>query len=205
MTAEPYTSNWNHREYVAHGADYDATGREVFDLLIAQGLQPQHRLLDYGCGSLRVGKHIIGYLEPEHYFGLEPQTWLVLRGIEEELEEVGRLERHPFFAHPEIDSFDVNMLLLEFDYILISGVMAHADHAQIATMLASAKDALAPGGRIIASYHPVGDPHHVLEGWLYPNVAPHPRDCFMSLTLEAGLNYQELGYDTGKAMWVRLE
>jgi hypothetical protein len=35
------------------------------------GLRPQHRLLDYGCGSLRVGQHVIPYLESGGYWGLD--------------------------------------------------------------------------------------------------------------------------------------
>jgi hypothetical protein len=34
-------------------------------------LEPSHRLVDYGCGSLRIGGHFIRYLAPEKYFGLD--------------------------------------------------------------------------------------------------------------------------------------
>lgn len=34
-------------------------------------LKPEHRVVDYGCGSLRIGGHFIRYLAPEHYFGLD--------------------------------------------------------------------------------------------------------------------------------------
>jgi SAM-dependent methyltransferase len=35
------------------------------------GLKPHHRVIDYGCGSLRIGAHFIRYLNPGCYFGLD--------------------------------------------------------------------------------------------------------------------------------------
>lgn len=34
-------------------------------------LEPHHRLLDFGCGTLRTGKHLIDYLEPGRYVGVD--------------------------------------------------------------------------------------------------------------------------------------
>lgn len=35
------------------------------------GLKPHHRVIDYGCGSLRIGAHFIRYLNRGCYFGLD--------------------------------------------------------------------------------------------------------------------------------------
>lgn len=35
------------------------------------GLRPDERVVDYGCGSLRVGQHLIRYLDPGRYIGLD--------------------------------------------------------------------------------------------------------------------------------------
>jgi SAM-dependent methyltransferase len=35
------------------------------------GLEPHHHLLDFGCGTLRTGKHLIAYLEPGRYMGVD--------------------------------------------------------------------------------------------------------------------------------------
>lgn len=45
--------------------------REMIDVLLRHGLQPHHVFLDYGCGSLRLGRPMIEYLEPERYWGLD--------------------------------------------------------------------------------------------------------------------------------------
>lgn len=40
-------------------------------LVRLSGLAPQNKVVDYGCGSLRIGGHVIRYLAPERYFGLD--------------------------------------------------------------------------------------------------------------------------------------
>ncbi len=34
-------------------------------------LKPDDRVVDYGCGSLRIGGHFIRFLDPERYFGVD--------------------------------------------------------------------------------------------------------------------------------------
>jgi len=46
-------------------------GTNYFAVTTRYGLQPEHICVDYGCGSLRVGQHLIDYLQPEKYFGLD--------------------------------------------------------------------------------------------------------------------------------------
>ena len=50
---------------------FSAAGRAVLDLLVQDGLRPSDRALDYGCGSLRIGRHLIDYLDPDRYTGLD--------------------------------------------------------------------------------------------------------------------------------------
>lgn len=46
-------------------------GTNYFEVAIQYGLQPWHECVDYGCGSLRVGQHLINYLQSESYIGLD--------------------------------------------------------------------------------------------------------------------------------------
>lgn len=45
--------------------------RSILEHLYQLGLRPEHRLVDYGCGSLRLGVHLIEYLAADRYFGLD--------------------------------------------------------------------------------------------------------------------------------------
>jgi len=46
-------------------------GDAVADMLISMGVSKSDLVVDYGCGTLRVGKKLIEYLEPSRFVGLE--------------------------------------------------------------------------------------------------------------------------------------
>ncbi len=76
-----------YRAYVGPPEDYDLIAAMAFNLLTTLGLRQHHSLLDIGCGSLRIGRLLIPYLNRGKYFGVEPNEWLVDEGIRRELGE----------------------------------------------------------------------------------------------------------------------
>jgi cyclopropane fatty-acyl-phospholipid synthase-like methyltransferase len=78
-----------HRDIV--GGRWDETGRLQMRLLQDAGLQPHHRLLDIGCGSLRLGCRAVPYLDPGHYWGTDASAALMARGHAAELSASDRL------------------------------------------------------------------------------------------------------------------
>lgn len=44
---------------------------ELLDYLLRYGLQPDDVAVDYGCGSLRLGRALIDYLAPGKYWGVD--------------------------------------------------------------------------------------------------------------------------------------
>src|SRR4030095_9114392 len=45
--------------------------REMIKVLQQHGLQPHHTFVDYGCGSLRLGRPIIEVLQPRAVLGVD--------------------------------------------------------------------------------------------------------------------------------------
>src|SRR3954467_1442195 len=82
-----------HRRYV--GGSWDEFGRLQFDFLVGQGLRPENVLVDVACGSLRAGVHLIPYLDPGNYLGIEKERLLIEGGLEHELPAAVREERRP--------------------------------------------------------------------------------------------------------------
>jgi hypothetical protein len=60
-------------------------------LLLAQGLRPDHHLLDIGAGSLRLGCKAVPYLAKGHYWATDLSGALMARGHETELPDPARL------------------------------------------------------------------------------------------------------------------
>ena len=50
---------------------WDVHGKLQLDFLIAQGLKPKHRLLDIGCGTGRLARKVVPYLETGNYTGID--------------------------------------------------------------------------------------------------------------------------------------
>jgi SAM-dependent methyltransferase len=63
--------------------DWWKAGAERFAKMVAAfAIAPRHRVVDYGCGSLRLGGHFMRYLERGNYFGLDVAGDLIAMGRE---------------------------------------------------------------------------------------------------------------------------
>jgi SAM-dependent methyltransferase len=50
---------------------WDAGSTKAEKLIRTASLRPSDRVIDFGCGSLRIGGHLIRYLDPGRYYGLD--------------------------------------------------------------------------------------------------------------------------------------
>ena len=55
----------------AIGGDWEAGGQRQLAFLQAQGVTPQSRVLDFGCGTGRLARRLVPYLAPQHYTGID--------------------------------------------------------------------------------------------------------------------------------------
>lgn len=62
------------------GEEYEDLGRSFFVKLKEYGLSQTDVCVDYGCGTLRVGRHVINYLAPGAYWGLDIDQYLLDEG-----------------------------------------------------------------------------------------------------------------------------
>ena len=72
MSTRLKTEDNDYRAYVGPLDRYDFMGASQFRLLTSLGLRAEHKLLDFGCGSLRSGKLLIPYFNAGNYYGQEP-------------------------------------------------------------------------------------------------------------------------------------
>lgn len=149
--------------YVGPPEHYDFMGATQFSLLCSLGLREHHRVLDFGCGSLRAGRLLIPYLSPGNYFGVEPNAWLVDDGIERQLGASILDIKRPTFSNS--DGFEGDVFGTDFDFIVAQSIFSHSGPSLTGRALASFERALKPDGLCTVTFRE-GD-EDTPEGWFY--------------------------------------
>ena len=137
-----------HRAYV--GGMWEEIGALQFNFLVAQGLRPDHHLLDIACGALRLGVKAIPYLEPGHYLGIEKEAALVKAGLEEELDAAVRQAKQPNVVVS--DSFAFEKLGKTADFAIAQSLFSHFPPQLIRTCMSRLHPFLNDGGTFFATF-----------------------------------------------------
>jgi len=87
------------------------------------GLEPHHRLLDFGCGTLRTGKHLIEYLDEGRYVGVDISRGAVRYAMDLVSMDEGLNRKRPRVQR--VRPFEVLELPWTPDFILCHSVFTH--------------------------------------------------------------------------------
>ena len=190
----------HYRAYVGPPEDYDLVSAMSFNLLTHLGLRQHHRVLDIGCGSLRVGRLLIPYLNRSGYTGIEPNGWLIEDGI---AREVGRSQveiKAPRFVIA--DSADELIRAgARFDFMLAQSIFSHCGLDLFRRWLAEATSLLAPRGALVATYvH--GNTDSDRRGWIYPECVEFTEPTLRALANEHALELIPLSWRHPRQRWV---
>lgn len=145
------------------GGNWEQIGMLQFDYLKNHGLEPNHRLLDIGCGSLRGGVHFINYLEPGNYWGIDINQSLLDAGWEHELGPAGLQSRQPQDQLVQLDDFQFDRLGTSFDMAIAQSLFSHMNFNNIRRCLRSLEPLLASGGKFFATIFTVPADHDLEE------------------------------------------
>lgn len=197
-------TDWQYREKKHRrsvGGAWDDIGKLQFDFMVEHGLQPSHRLLDVGCGSLRGGVHFVRYLDDGHYYGIDRQQWLLDAAMNIELPEAGLGDRIVHLLCR--DDFDVSSFDVTFDYALSISVLTHLPWNTILRCLVNVQQVLKPGGKYYATFFEDRDGSHSITpieqpfGGIitYPDQDPfhYKFDVFEELAQRVGLDVTYIG------------
>ena len=182
----------SHRSFPAPIALFDEGTRTVFEFLLRHGLlREEYRVLDIGCGPLRVGRHLILFLNPGCYYGVEPAEQMLKCGLEEEVirpfgERLLKWKA-PTFSHvsnSDFSSFGYAPFKLVFSY----QVFIHCGPEQLRQCLRSVRDALFAGGKFVFTIWLADKDRHVPKTAGEPynyGAASHLMTFYRRDTLEA--------------------
>jgi len=150
---KPNTGSLNHRDIV--GGLWDEIGKLQFDFLLQQGLKPNMKLLDVGCGCLRGGLHFIHYLNAGNYYGIDSNESLINAGYEIELGLTKLQEKMPRTNLLVNEQFQAGLLGVTFDCAIAQSVFTHLPMTSINLCFIELAKCVKPGGKIYASFFEV--------------------------------------------------
>jgi SAM-dependent methyltransferase len=141
----PPPEDWLRRRV---GGNWDVIGPLQHEFLVAEGLRPEHTMLDVGCGTLRGGIHFIRYLDDGNYYGIDIAPEM-LEGGRKELEQAGLADRRATLR--VTDTFDADFDR-PLDFALALSVFTHVPLNSVVLCLTNLSEQLAVGGRFYATF-----------------------------------------------------
>lgn len=140
-------ANKVHRDFV--GGLWSNLGQLQFEFLKQSGLQPHHKLLDIGCGSLRGGIHFIRYLERGNYYGLDINSSLI-EAAKVEIKQESLEDKTPHLLVD--DQFTIGKFTEQFDFMLSISLFTHLPVNNIIRCLSEVRQNLKPQGKYFATF-----------------------------------------------------
>jgi SAM-dependent methyltransferase len=188
-----------YRAYVGPPEDYDLIAAMTFNLLTTLGLRQHHSLLDIGCGSLRIGRLLIPYLNCGKYFGVEPNEWLVDEGIRRELGETLVQIKRPTFVFSDSPE-TLARVKVSFDFALAQSIFSHCGLDLIKGWLSAVSRSLASDGALVATFLP-GEEDSPHTGWIYPECVNYRPAALERAAAEANLRFEILDWKHPRQTW----
>jgi ubiquinone/menaquinone biosynthesis C-methylase UbiE len=129
---------------IAVGRNFDYVGSLEKQFLISIGLKQSDYIIDIGCGSGRLTKHLVPYITTGKYFGIDiiPDLLDCARNMTNK--HNFRFELNDGFHIPETDN--------QADYIVLFSVFSHLLQEEIYLYLKDINRVLKPDGKAVFSF-----------------------------------------------------
>lgn len=191
---------------------FDAAGRQQLVALLEEGLSPESKVLEFGCGCLRIAYWLVHFLDPDCYFGIEPAHKRVELGSRFLFTPEKLADKRPRFDNNAV--FDSGVFRERFDFFLARSIWTHACKRQIEMSLDSFVSDSKPDAIFLASFLPPRTPEDDYMGDVWvgtshesdtPGVICQSLDWIRAQCEKRGLQVEELpGIDCDSQYWLRV-
>jgi cyclopropane fatty-acyl-phospholipid synthase-like methyltransferase len=189
----------HYRAYVGPPEDYDLIAAMTFNLLTTLGLRQHHSLLDVGCGSLRIGRLLIPYLNSGNYFGVDPNEWLVEEGIRRELgKSLVEIKRPTFLFTDSPES--IAQAETAFNFVVAQSIFSHCGLDLIKAWLSAIAHSLAEDGALVATFL-IGEQDAAQTGWIYPECVKYQPATLERAAADVNLRFEILDWKHPRQTW----
>lgn len=162
---------------------YAKGGKEQLEYLVARGLLPEDRLLDYGCGVMRAAPFLCRYLKPGHYVGVDIAAERISKG--RKLMASHGFSESDYAAICVSDCTLPELLAQKFEFVWANSVVTHMPQKDIREMLRSIRRLLNPGGKFYFTFAEANEAKrkNIKDFW-------YPRSLIEKLCADAGFNFE---------------
>jgi cyclopropane fatty-acyl-phospholipid synthase-like methyltransferase len=170
---------------------WEELGDWQLDALKSLGLIPSHRLLDFGCGALRLGLAAIDYLDSGNYYGIDAFAPYIAVG--RRLAEIAGIEKA--FTVLASRDFELEQFGVDFDFGNAQSVFTHMSGDECDRCMAALGKVMKRGGKFFFTFL-IGAP--LTQGMLYVGAQPMRRfamtepDFFAKLADRHGVRFERL-------------
>ena len=136
-----------YRAAIGGGDNWESHGDLQRDFLISAGLLPSHRFLEIGCGTGRLARKLVPYLDVENYTGVDISEGALANARRLALAE-GWYVREPAFVHGTVPHDQT------FDYVWAFSVFIHLPADVTTDVMRAVAGAMHEGSAFYFSYVP---------------------------------------------------
>jgi glycosyltransferase involved in cell wall biosynthesis/SAM-dependent methyltransferase len=188
----------HYRAYVGPPEDYDLIAAMTFNLITTLGLRQDHTVLDIGCGSLRIGRLLIPYLNVGNYSGIDPNRWLIDKGIKNEIgKDQIKIKQPRFYISNSAKDLRADAM---FDFAIAQSIFSHCGPDLLEGWLMDISAHLKDSGALAATFC-LGDQDCRDLGWFYPDAVHYKAETLASLSRNAGLNFVLIDWKHPRQQW----
>lgn len=191
---------------------FEQAGREELIALLSEGLNPESKVVDIGCGCLRTAYWLVRFLDPGCYHGIEPARQRVEYGLRYLFTPQEVALKEPRFDFNS--QFDSSVFGARFDFFLARSIWTHASKRQIeATLDSFIRDSISTSV-FLTSYLPARSAEEDYQGdrWIgtshesdTPGVIKHLLSWIVEQCRRRELQVEELsGMDCDSQFWLRI-
>lgn len=191
---------------------FEQAGREQMIALLGERLNPESKVLEIGCGCLRIAYWLVRFLDPGCYHGIEPASQRVEYGLRYLFTPEELALKEPRFDFNS--RFDSSVFGERFDFFLARSIWTHASKVQIeATLDSFVRDSIS-SSVFLTSYLLARSPEEDYLGdhWVgtshesdTPGVIKHSLTWIVEQCHRRALHVEELpGMDCDSQFWLRI-
>lgn len=162
-------------------------GELQFQFLRDQGLTPEDRMLDIGCGTLRGGRYFIDYLDAGNYYGMDISEAAIEAG-QDLIDEDLLAEKDPtLLVNSDLRFAEFDR---QFEYILGQSLLTHLQHEQIEECFSHLHRVLNRDGEAYFTYLDVSDRG---PRWFEPYDYTYSFSDLRAIAAAHGLDIERIG------------